>query len=150
MSKRRERKPNLPQDTLNRARQQLAGDLVGNEQTETPEKPLEAAIEEVQQPVLIVPNTTSASPSKRVESSRDRARRRSTSVNASGNITRKDRTSDPAYIAEMLANPTKMVSEEELRQEYNYVTADLRSMALLAAGLFIALIVVAQVLPTFS
>ena len=45
----------------------------------------------------------------------------------------------------LLENPTKQVGEEELRQQYSYVLADLRNMGLLAAVLFVALIVVAGV-----
>lgn len=54
---------------------------------------------------------------------------------------------DPALVAQLLANPTKEVSEEQLRQEYSYVQADLRNMGLLAAGLVVLLVVLAQVLP---
>jgi hypothetical protein len=39
------------------------------------------------------------------------------------------------------------VTEEELRGHYGYVLADLRSMGLLAAGLMVALVILAQVLP---
>ena len=44
----------------------------------------------------------------------------------------------------MLANPTKFVTEDELRGQYNYVLADLRNMGILAAALLVALIVIAQ------
>lgn len=141
MSKRRERKPNLPQDTLNRARQQLAGDLI--EQTE---KPLESAPEptsETDQPAQATP----PSPPRRTESSRERtSRRRTPGASSTSGISRKDKTSDPAYVRNLLANPTKIVTEDQLRQEYSYVLADLRSMGTLAAILFVALIVVAQIL----
>ncbi len=54
---------------------------------------------------------------------------------------------DQAKIAELLSNPTRHVSEQELRQEYGYVVADLRNMGLLALGLVIVLLGLAQVLP---
>jgi hypothetical protein len=50
--------------------------------------------------------------------------------------------------AYLLAHPTKIVSEDELRRDYMYVINDLRSMGLLAAALVVLLIVLAQVLPT--
>ncbi|MFQ3567727.1 MAG: hypothetical protein SNJ59_12090 [Aggregatilineales bacterium] len=54
---------------------------------------------------------------------------------------------DHAKLAELLHNPTKFVSEEELRREYAYVLNDLKSMGLLAAGLVVLLITLALVLP---
>ncbi|MDZ4766120.1 MAG: hypothetical protein SGI73_16390 [Chloroflexota bacterium] len=49
--------------------------------------------------------------------------------------------------AQLLEHPTKFVSEDELRTAYTYVLRDLRSMGVLAAGLIILLVVLAQVLP---
>lgn len=141
MSKRRERKPNLPQDTLNRARQQLAGDLI--EQTE---KTVESVPETTSEPP---PSAKAAPPSppRRAESSRERtSRRRAPGTSSTPGSSRKDKTSDPAYVRNLLANPTKIVTEDQLRQEYSYVLADLRSMGILAGILFVALIVVAQIL----
>ena len=54
---------------------------------------------------------------------------------------------DQTKIADILAHPTKEVSEQELRQAYTYVVNDLRSMGLLAASLMVLLFVLAQVLP---
>jgi len=53
---------------------------------------------------------------------------------------------DSATIAELLANPTKFVTEEELRDEYTYVLQDLRGMGILAGVLFVALVLAAQFL----
>ena len=50
------------------------------------------------------------------------------------------------YIADLLANPTKVVTEDDLRADYGFVIKDLRNMGILAAGLFIALIIVSLVL----
>ncbi len=49
--------------------------------------------------------------------------------------------------AYLLAHPTKIVSEDELRRDYAYVISDLRSMGLLAGALVVLLVVLAQVLP---
>lgn len=54
---------------------------------------------------------------------------------------------DAERIANLLENPTKIVTTEQLRAEYGYVVADIRSMFLLAGGLVIVLIVLAFVLP---
>lgn len=43
-------------------------------------------------------------------------------------------------VAELLENPTREVSEQELRTQYNYVLRDLNSMGLLAAILVIVLL----------
>ena len=51
-------------------------------------------------------------------------------------------------IANLLQNPTRTVCEETLKTEYNYIIADLRSMGVLAAGLVVLLVVLAQVLPS--
>lgn len=50
-------------------------------------------------------------------------------------------------ITELLAHPTKIVTPEELRAQYGFVLADLRSMGLLAAASFGVLIPLALVLP---
>lgn len=54
---------------------------------------------------------------------------------------------DAERIANLLENPTKIVTTEQLRAEYGYVVADIRSMFLLAGSLVIVLIVLALVLP---
>ena len=55
-------------------------------------------------------------------------------------------TLDGETVAELLANPTKVVSEEQLRAEYGFVIKDLRHMGILAAALFAALVAVSLVL----
>lgn len=52
-------------------------------------------------------------------------------------------------IQEALQNPTDIVSEDELNEEYKHVLFDLRNMAILAALLITVLIGVSFVLPTF-
>ena len=53
---------------------------------------------------------------------------------------------DADYVAELLANPTKTVSEDELRADYSFVIRDLRNMGILAGILFAALIAVSLIL----
>lgn len=60
---------------------------------------------------------------------------------------KKAQIDDAELTAQLLANPTKFVSEAELRADYAYVLKDLRSMGLLSAGLVVLLVVLAQILP---
>ncbi len=50
-------------------------------------------------------------------------------------------------ITEALRNPTKTVTEAELREQYSHVLTDLRSMGVLAAGLVVVLVTLSVVLP---
>lgn len=54
---------------------------------------------------------------------------------------------DQDTLAQILSHPTREVSEEELRQTYSYVVADLRSMGILAVSLMMLLVVLAAILP---
>lgn len=80
-----------------------------------------------------------------------RERRASTPASRRATSSSRSRRSDsgprPEIVANMLEHPTIVVTEDQLRQEYNYVTADLRSMALTAVVLIAALFVLAQILP---
>lgn len=132
MSKRRNRKtsrPNVPQETLDRARREAGLE---------PEIEPEAAEEAPAPPVTHSPEPVAA---RHRDEALPRVQRRP----------RRKREVEPellsaAEISERLANPTKQVSEEELRAQYSYVLKDLRSMGLLAAVLFVAMIVAAQLL----
>lgn len=55
---------------------------------------------------------------------------------------------DLDVMRQRLANPTRVVTTEELANEYGYVIRDLRSIGLLAGGLILLLIVLATVLPS--
>lgn len=91
-----------------------------------------------------------SNPFSTVSASKRRAERAARSGHASSNLTaaRSDNsTLDQTMIADILAHPTKQVSEQELRQTYAYVLNDLRSMGLLAVSLLVLLFVLAQVLP---
>ncbi len=70
-----------------------------------------------------------------------RATRSSTSARRSSGELSQD------VISEMLENPTIEVTEDELRQEYGFVIADLRSMGLLSVALIVALVALAEFLP---
>lgn len=60
---------------------------------------------------------------------------------------RSSATIRPDIVNNMLENPTIVVTEEELHHQYAYVLSDLRSMAILAVILVVALFVLAEVLP---
>jgi hypothetical protein len=126
MSKRRSRKrtnqPNLPEETLARARREAGLE----------EEPVEA--EAAAEPLAAV----EAQPAEPLPPVQRRKRRVSKEVDPS-ELTQ-------AEIAERLANPTKTVTLEQLQAQYTYVLADLRSMGLLAGALFVLMILAAQLL----
>lgn len=124
-SKRRNRSnANIPQETLERARKQAAETAnSGDADDTTPVEPAPRA-------------RVSSAPAARRSSAGQSIRKRKTDEKMSSEM-----------VAQLLANPTKQVTEDELRAHYTYVASDLRSMALLAAGLMVALVVLAQVLP---
>jgi len=142
MSKRKSRKnssPNIPQETLERARQEAG--LTPKPQREEIEPEEDAAEEEIEiaAPAILVPkpeatrrrDLPAAQPVKRKAKPR-----RSLSYE---DMSQED-------IAYALEHPTKVVPEEALREQYGYVLADLRSMAILAGALFVVLIVIAAVI----
>ena len=149
MSKRKNRAaaPNLPQETLERARRQAAIDRgeLPPEPEPTPEPEPEAA----PKPVA----ATTANPYRTVPASQRRAVTRVRSAGRRERGTRlagergRDAELDAETISDLLDNPTIFVSEEQLKAEYGFVTADLRNMFLLAAGLMVTLVVLATVLP---
>jgi hypothetical protein len=73
--------------------------------------------------------------------------RRSTTTRSTRSSRRSDSGPRPDIVANMLEHPTIMVTEDQLRKEYGYVTADLRSMGITAVALIAALVVLAQILP---
>ena len=121
MAKRRRRKPNISQTVLDQARQGAAdsGATEAGARQDTP-----AATSEKKAP----------------------PRRRRT-LQAAQLERRKDAGAlDGEYVAELLANPTKVVTEDDLRADYGFVIRDLRNMGVLAACLFIALVIVSLIL----
>ena len=120
MAKRRRRKPNISQTVLDQARQ-------GAEEPGAPDNAAE--------PNAAPPSAKAAPP------------RRRRALQAAQLERRKDAGAlDGEYVAELLANPTKVVTEDDLRADYGFVIRDLRNMGILAAGLFIALVIVSLVL----
>lgn len=120
MAKRRRKKPNISQTVLDQARQGVA-DSGASEAGSTPDAAAAKA--------------TTAPP------------RRRRSLQAAQLERRKDAGAlDGEHVAELLANPTKVVSEDDLRADYGFVIRDLRNMGVLAACLFIALVIVSLVL----
>lgn len=120
MAKRRRKKPNISQTVLDQARQGAVESSASEAGTER-----EAA-----------PTSEKKAPP-----------RRRRALQAAQLERRKDAgTLDGEYVAELLANPTKIVTEDDLRADYGFVIRDLRNMGLLAAGLFIALVIVSLAL----
>ena len=118
MAKRRRKKPNISQTVLDQARQ-------GTAEPSAPDA---------------APVAASAAPAKAPP-------RRRRTLQAAQLERRKDAGAlDGEYVAELLANPTKLVTEDDLRADYGFVIRDLRNMGILAAGLFIALVIVSLVL----
>ncbi len=58
-----------------------------------------------------------------------------------------ERTMPQSLIEQLLHNPTKTVTEAELRTQYSHVITDVRNMAVLAGGLIMVLVVLAFILP---
>jgi hypothetical protein len=88
-----------------------------------------------------------SNPLRTVSASSRRAERAVRRGDVPAEASKKAAELDQATLAELLHNPTKFVSEEELRREYTYVLNDLKSMGILAAGLIVLLITLALVLP---
>lgn len=126
MAKRRRRKPNISQTVLEQARQGVV-DQGSADAAPTRE--------------------SSGPPSAAGAASSGPPPRRRRALQAAQLERRKDEGAlDAEYVAELLANPTKLVTEDDLRADYGFVIKDLRNMGILAAGLFIALIIISLVL----
>jgi hypothetical protein len=158
MSKRKNRSssPNIPRQTLERARQQISQP---QDEAVEPLETVEAkpAAPEKAAPAVDIgfqPAPPPAAPARTGEAPRptssarrvaERRRAREMTVQAkSGGRPGEPMTHE--MIVERLEHPTRIVTEAELRQDYSYVLKDLRSMGLLAAGLVVALILIAQFL----
>lgn len=123
--RRQKSKPNLPQATLDRARRQAGAE------PDEPTPTSEAAAANV---------TADPAPSRH---------RRPTVSNAQIERSRKRGELSNEMISDVLANPTRVVTEDEMREEYQHVLVDLRNMGILAAILIVLMIGAAFVLPTF-
>ena len=116
MAKRKNKKkgntPNLPAEVLERARRQAAGEDVDQD---APEEVVESI-----KSSSSLPNAKAAAMSKINYST----------VNKDDEGKRK-----ATHIQRMLANPTKIVTEDEMREEYAYVLSDLKNMGALTVVL---------------
>jgi len=134
MAKRRRKKPNIPQSALEQARQDANEDDVSSQSGSKVES---EAGNEVAQSTVTNPATVGIS----------KASRRRRSVQTAQLEKRKNQGSlDAEYVAEMLANPTKVVTEEDLHADYGFVITDLRNMGILATVLFVALVGISLVI----
>jgi hypothetical protein len=126
----------LNRELLERARQQARA-IEAEEEAEdaeltSSETPVpERSVSAVRQPA---PGTQrrSVSTAKRLRERNEETRKKSLTADA---------------ISQMLANPTKTVTEAELRAQYGFVLRDLRNMGILAGASFVFLIALAVVLP---
>jgi hypothetical protein len=146
MSKRRNRKgtPNIPQDMLERARRQIAEqEATAAESSEPNAMATPIAETQADEPATRDPAETRGTVHTPVQKVRPRRRE---GVEAVRLGEKKFDPNDPEQVRRLLESPTKVVTEDELRREYSYVVSDLKGMAILAAGLFIALVILAQLL----
>jgi len=94
------------------------------------------------------PRKTGTPPPRTSYSARATARSRATRSGRSDSSAKRDkREVRQEVVTQMLANPTKTVTEAELRAEYSYVVSDLRGMAIISVVLLVTLVVLAQLLP---
>ncbi len=133
MAKRRRKKPNIPQSAMEHARQELDHDT-------------EATAQETDAPQQDAPKKEAKASKKTDDKAKPRRRRRDLQAatlekrkNAGGDL-------DGEFVAEMLANPTKIVTDEDLKADYGFVIKDLRNMGILAVVLFICLVGTALVI----
>jgi hypothetical protein len=139
MSKRKNRKKNranIPSETLQRARQEAG--LEAAEQEETEAVPADETPEPVAERAPVAEEAPARATASRSAGAASTRRKQRTGKLKYEEMTRED-------VVYLLEHPTKTVSTEELHRDYSYVIADLRSMAILAAILFVTLIVLASV-----
>ena len=122
MAKRRRKKPNISEAVLEQARQGSA------------------------EPVAADAAPQQAAPASADPAAAAALRRRRTLSEAQLKRRKDQIASNAEYAADLLANPTKVVTEEDLRADYGFVIKDLRNMGMLAAVLFVALIIISLVL----
>lgn len=151
MSKRKNRSaaPNLPQEALERARRQAA--IERGELPPEPEVPV-VPEREPEAPRITPPVTPGENPYRTVSAAQRRAARAARTGRRTRSMQRvapSERVEelDAETITELLENPTREVTEEQLRQEYGYVLKDMRSMFVLTGGLIVLLIALAFILP---
>ena len=163
MSKRRNRTgaPNLPRETLERARRQA-----GVPATEPEEEvelvdsagEVETEVNEVPEPAPVPRRVAEPAPRPAAPAPRRVAESRATSASRSATAARRGRGVRPVtangkreldhdQIASILEHPTKFVSDEEMKTEYGYVMQELRQVGMVAAGMFVVLVALAYLIP---
>ncbi|MGJ3240658.1 MAG: hypothetical protein ACFE0Q_18260 [Anaerolineae bacterium] len=114
---RKKNKPNLPDSVLARARR--------NAGVAEPEPQVDEGNQAVDDA------STEDNPETKTVTERAARRRKLDTVQLERSRKRGELTNE--LIEEVLHNPTKIVTEEELREDYKHVIADLRNIGLLAA-----------------
>ena len=139
MSKRKNRSasPNIPQATLDRARQQISGDVPA-----APPEPVEAAEEKVESVVLTNPPPRPSAARVSASSNRVRSNRRTQPAQSKGG--RKE-AMDTDVVRNRLMHPTRIVTENQLREEYGFVMRDLRMIGFISIAMIVLMVVVAQI-----
>ncbi|MCU0511920.1 MAG: hypothetical protein MUE40_05040 [Anaerolineae bacterium] len=130
--RKRSKQPNLPEATLQRAREQagLTDEIDGADDDDVAE----------------VAPPPAAAPARPAENAAvARPARSSRQVSAARLERSKKRGEVDAELMEyMLEHPNKTVTEDELRAQYGHVLVDLRNMGLLAAVLIGLMVIIAQ------
>lgn len=141
MSKRKNRtsSPNIPQSTLDRARQQISGDA-----PIVPAAPVEeAAVEATVESVTLTNPPPRIATVRSSTSNRVRSNRRTQPAQARGG--RKEAMGTDV-VRNRLLHPTRVVTENQLRQEYGFVMRDLRMIGFISIAMIVLMVVVAQIL----
>jgi len=143
MARRKKRnKPNLPDSVLERARRNAGVE-------DEPEQPIAEATDADDSADSSDEVSTTDTTEKEVDTASvsARAARRRNLSSAQLERTRQRGELTNEIVQEALVNPTKIVTEEELREDYGHVIADLRNMALLAVVLVAGLMAVGFLFP---
>jgi hypothetical protein len=144
MARRKTSKPNLPADTLARARAQADEE---NDAAPSADLPEATTAEPVMDELIVVEE---AAPVMAQRPARPRPARTSTSKRlqqAQAERQKKKAALEPETIKEMLLNPTRFPSAQELARDYAFVVKDLRNMFVLSIVLVIFLVALAGLLP---
>jgi hypothetical protein len=140
MARRKTTKANIPNDTLARARAQVGLNPTPETRTEPAnETEREAITPEVVSKIspvakTDVPIVVQRSTAKRIQDADFERKKKK------GELTQE-------LVKEMLLNPTKFPTTDDMRRDYTHVVRDLRNMFLLSGGLVVLLVVLATVLP---
>ena len=133
----------LPKATLDRARAQAGLSPEDEyEEVDQVEEADEADEAEAAAPVAASSRSTTAPRARATNGQARTKRKRMTQSQLERSKQRGEL--DQETIAYLLHNPTKIVSEEELHQQYGHVLRDLRNMFVLAGALMVLLVLLAQ------